>query len=137
MEENKQTQLDAFLQKQLQEIPRETPSVNFTANIMNRIEQQESARISSYKPLISKPVWFVIAAAILTIIIVPLKNAKETWFDKISFDLSFLSELNVSGLFEGFTVPATAFYGLVLFTVMIFAQVLYVKGFFRPRASVL
>lgn len=137
MEENKHTQLDAFLKKQIQEIPRDTPSADFTANLMNVIEAQESAVIKPYKPLISKPMWFVIAAAIIAVIIVPLKDIQGNWFEKVSFDVSFLNKLSISGVFDGLSLPTTAIYGMTLFTLMIFAQAFYTKGFFKPKASIL
>jgi hypothetical protein len=137
MEENKHTQLDAFVKKQIKKIPRETPSFDFTSQVMKAIEQQETVTIPPYKPLISKPMWFVIASLVAAIIIIPLRKMESSWFDKISLDVSFLDQISITGFFEGLSVPTTAFYGLVLFTLMIFAQVLYVKGFFRPKISVL
>ena len=138
MEENNNKQIDAFLKKQFKEIPLESPSKDFTANIMDNIVAYESVTITPYKPLISKKMWFVVAAAVIAIIIVPLQNnLEESWFSKVSLDLSFLEKVSISGAFDGLSIPTTAFYGMLLFTLMIFAQVFYVKGFFKPRTSIL
>ena len=56
MEENKNTQLDAFLKKQIQEIPLETPSQNFTSNIMDVLHDETAYSRIQYKPLISKKI---------------------------------------------------------------------------------
>ena len=135
MEENKQTQIDAFLKKQLQDIPLERPSQNFTSNIMDAIQQEESTATIKYKPLISKKVWFLVAAAIAAIFFIPFQKKEGGLLEKVSLDFSFLDELNVSGLFSGLSVSTTVFYGLLLFAVMMLIQVVYLKGYFAKRIA--
>jgi len=135
MEENKQTQIDAFLKKQLQDIPLERPSQNFTSNIMDAIQQEESTATIKYKPLISKKVWFLVAAAIAAIFFIPFQKKEGGLLEKVSLDFSFLDELNVSGLFSGLSVSTTVFYGLLLFAVMMLIQVVYLKGYFAKRIT--
>lgn len=135
MEENKQTQLDAFLKKQLQEIPLESPSQNFTSNIMDVIQQEQSAVIK-YKPLISKKIWFVVAAAIVAVFFfIPFEKKEGGLLEKVSFDFSFLDQVNISGLFSGLSVSTTTFYALLFFAIMILIQVVYLKGYFARRIA--
>jgi hypothetical protein len=133
MEENKDTQIDAFLKKQLQDLPLESPSQNFTANIMDVIQQEESAASIQYKPLISKKIWFLVAAAITAIFFIPFQKTEGSLLEKVSFDFSFLDQVKVSELFSGLSVSTTVFYGLLLFAVMMFVQVVYLKGYFAKR----
>jgi hypothetical protein len=134
MEENKNTQLDAFLKKQIQDIPLESPSTKFTSNIMDVIQQEESAVVIKYKPLISKKIWFAVAAAVAAIFFfIPLQKKEGGLLEKVSFDFSFLDQVNVSGLFSGLSVSTTAFYGLLFFAIMILIQVVYLKGYFAKR----
>lgn len=136
MEENRNTQLDAFLKKQLQEIPLESPSQNFTANIMDVIQQEESAVVIKYKPLISKKIWFVVAAAVVAIFFfIPFQKKEGGLLEKVSLDFSFMDQINFSGAFSGLSVSTIAFYGLLFFAVMIFIQVVYLKGYFAKRIA--
>ena len=61
MEDNKNKQMDAFLKKQIQELPLESPSKDFTSNIMS-VLNKETSKTTQYVPLISKKVWIGIAA---------------------------------------------------------------------------
>lgn len=135
MEENKNKHIDAFLQKQLQDLPLESPSKRFTSNIMDAIQQEESAVSVKYKPLISKKIWFFIIPAVVAIFFIPFQKEEGGMLEKVSFDFSFLDDINLSGLFSGFSVSTTVFYGLLFFAVMIFVQVVYLKGYFARRIS--
>lgn len=131
MEENKNKQLDAFLKKQIQEIPLDTPSQNFTSNIMDVLNKEAITQIQ-YKPLISKKIWFAVAAVILAVILIPFQKQEGGLLEKVSLDFSFLDKLNFS-VFEGLAVSNTAFYGLLFFAIMISVQVVYLKGYMDKK----
>ena len=135
MEENKQQQIDAFLQKHIQDIPLESPSRDFTSHIMNAIQQEEASSVIKYKPLISKKVWFLVAAAVAAIFFIPFQKEKGGWLEEVSFDISFMEKINLSELFSGLSVSTTVFYGLLLFAIMILVQVIYLKGYFDKRIA--
>jgi hypothetical protein len=135
MEENKNTQVDAFLKRQIQELPLETPSKNFTSNIMNVLNDEKVYTTIQYKPLISKKIWFVAAAAIIAIFLIPFQKREGGLLEKVSIDLSFADKISFSGLLEGLTVSNTAFYGLLFFAIMVFIQVVYLKGQFDKKMA--
>jgi hypothetical protein len=135
MEENKQKHIDAFLQKQIQDLPLESPSKDFTSNIMHTIQQEESSVVLTYKPLISKKVWFLVAAAIAAIFFIPFQKKEGGWLEKVSFDFSFIEEINLSEWLSGLSVSTTVFYGLLFFAIMILVQVIYLKGYFDKRIA--
>lgn len=135
MEENKNTQVNAFLKRQIQELPLETPSKNFTSNIMNVLNDEKVYTTIQYKPLISKKIWFVAAAAIIAIFLIPFQKREGGLLEKVSIDLSFADKISFSGLLEGLTVSNTAFYGLLFFAIMVFIQVVYLKGQFDKKMA--
>ncbi len=135
MEENKNTQIDSFLKNHLQEIPLDRPSKDFTANIMASIAKEKSISIA-YTPLISKKVWILIAACIVAVFFIPFQKEGSSILEKIPLDFSFIEKIpqfNISGLFDGLTMSSSTFYGLLLFSVMVIAQVFYLKGYFQRR----
>lgn len=133
MEENKNTQIDAFLKKQIQEMPLESPSKDFTSNLMSVLEE-ETSRSTQYVPLISKKIWIGIAALIAAIFFIPFREQKGSLLDKVPLDLSFLDSIKMPTL-EGFTISSVALYAIFFFTLMIFAQIFYIKGYFNKRES--
>lgn len=138
MEDKNDKQIDAFLKNQIQEMPLESPSKDFTMNIMSVLEKETSKSIE-YSPLISKKVWMgiatLIAASVLILIFIPFQNQGESILDKVSLDFSFLENVSLSGVFDGLSISSTTFYGILLFSVMIFVQIFYIKGYFSKRTS--
>jgi len=134
MEENKKSQLDAFLKKQIQELPLESPSKDFTLGIMDVLSEEEST-ITKYVPLISKKVWFLIVAAVVAIFFIPFQKTEGGLLEKISIDFSFLNKISFSGLTDALSVSNTAFYGILLFSIMVFVQIVYLKGYFNRKLS--
>ncbi|MFD2566185.1 hypothetical protein [Pseudotenacibaculum haliotis] len=133
MEENKNTQIDAFLKKQIQEMPLESPSKDFTSNLMSVLEE-ETSQSTQYVPLISKKIWIGIAALIAAIFFIPFQEQEGSLMDKVPLDLSFLDSIKMPTL-EGFTISSVALYAIFFFTLMIFAQIFYIKGYFNKRES--
>lgn len=133
MEENKNQQIDAFLKKQLQEIPLESPSKNFTSNIMDVLQEKESSIATLYKPLISKKVWIFVAAAIVAVFFIPFQKTEDSLLNKVSLDFSFLEKINLSGIFDGISISSTSAYVAFFFTIMIFIQVVFLKNHFNKR----
>lgn len=135
MEENKNKQIDAFLKKQLQEIPLDSPSKDFTSRIMDVIDQEESTVTTVYKPLISKRVWIFVAATIAAIFFIPFQETEGSLFNKLSLDLSIIGNLNPSGLLDGVSVSSTVFYGFVFFAIMVVIQVVFLKDYFNKKMT--
>lgn len=135
MEENKNKQLDAFLKKQIKELPLESPSKNFTATIMSKLQTESAFSHIQYKPLISKKIWFAVAAIVVAVLLIPFQKKEGGLLEKVSIDFSFLDKVSFSGLLDGLSVSTTAFYGLLFFAIMIFVQVVYLKGYFDRKIT--
>ncbi len=136
MGENKHIEeIDAFAKKYIKEIPVESPSTNFTANLMGTISQLQTERKIEYKPLISKKGWFVVIAAVIAIIVMPFKNSEEGLFTLPELNLSFIEKLNFSGVFESVSISTPILYLVILFSVLIFIQIFYLKGYFEKQIN--
>lgn len=135
MEENKNKKIDAFFKKQFQDIPLESPSKDFTSNIMDMIQQEEVSTTAAYKPLISKKVWILVAAAFTAVFFIPFQKTEGSLLSEVSFDLSFLQNISFSNVFDGISVSSTVFYGFLFFGIMLLIQVLFLKDHFNKRIT--
>ena len=133
MEENKK--LDAFLKKQIQEMPLESPSKNFTSNIMDILNDEKVPVKIQYKPLISKKIWLAVVAVIVAVMFIPFQKQEGGLLEKVTIDFSFLEKVSFSGLLDGVNVSTTAFYGLLFFAVMILIQITYLKQYVNRKLA--
>jgi hypothetical protein len=137
MGENKHIkEIDAFAKKYIKEIPAETPSIDFTSNLMGKINELKVVNAKmTYKPLISKKSWFVILAAVIGIVIIPFKSSEEGLFTLPEINFSFLENINFSGLLESVQVSNTTLYLAITFSALVFVQIFYLKGVFEKRIN--
>ena len=138
MGENKHIEeLDAFAKKYIKEVKVESPSVDFTANIMSTITNLAPIKNTLvYKPLISKKGWFIVFAAVVAVFLIPFRSSEEGWFSLPEMNFSFLEKLNFSGLFENVSVSNTTLYIAITFSALVFIQIFYLKGIFEKQINV-
>jgi len=136
MGENKHIEeLDAFAKKYVKEIPTESPSADFTANLMHSITQLEIEKPIVYKPLISKKGWFLVIAAVISVVLIPFKSTEDGLFTLPEMSFSFLEKFSFSGVIESVQVSNTTLYLVILFSVLVFIQIFYLKGYFEKRIN--
>ena len=133
MKENTEQHLDELTRKMMNSTELESPSSNFTENIMAHIETIEIAPTPS-KPLISKGVWIVIGIIVTALILFSFFGNVESmgWFDEIGYNNIFENNL-LSEAFSGITISNTVLYSAVLFGVFILIQVSMLKNYFNKR----
>lgn len=112
----------------------EQAPINFTDKVMSKVEAISKSKTIVYKPLISKPVWFIIIGSFIALvgyIILNKPSSNNTWLNR--FDLSNVS-LNV---FENISVnfSSTLMYAVVLLAIMVSIQVPLLKHYFNKRMS--
>jgi hypothetical protein len=137
MGENKHIEeIDAFAKKYLKEIPTETPSLDFTANLLHKIGQLEPVKKAIvFQPLISKKVWVALGIILLISILLVLNTGNVSGLKFPSYDLSTISfpELTFGNLFSSIQISNSVLYLGLFFTCMFFIQIFYLKGVFEKR----
>lgn len=127
MEENKE--LDDFVRKSIQEVGLEEPSLDFTNLVMSKINSvTERSAVFEYKPLLSKPAWFVILSIVAAIFIYvilgqPEQESTWLWFSKVNRLTSF----NVIGSMPNIEVSSTFLYGVLAVTFFVWIQIFLLK----------
>lgn len=134
MGENKNIKnLDAFTKKYIKEIEIESPSVNFTANLMDVLLQKENVEVYKATPLISTKIWYLLIGIITASILYVSKGTSLKPIKIPELNLGFLSEVQMPNLFEGLTVSNTMLYACFFFTLMFFGQVYMLKNHFTKE----
>ncbi|MEY8868247.1 hypothetical protein AB9K24_01975 [Meridianimaribacter flavus] len=138
MKENENKYVEAFTDKVLKDTKLESPSFDFTDAVMSQVEAIQYSKATRYKPLISKPVWAVIAIGFLSFVAYLLfqKNTTSSseWFTNIDFSLVFDNAL--TKLFSNLQFSNIFVYAMLLFAIMLCVQISWLKNYFDKRLSV-
>lgn len=137
MNDNIDKHIENLVDKTMKKVSLESPSFDFTNTVMAQVNALGQSSVTTYKPLISKPMWFAIFAiglAIVLYIIFGMNTTEIGWLNSV--DLSVLTNNKFSNALSGFKVSKTVMYGIVLFGIMLFIQVPILKHYFDKRIAV-
>ncbi len=130
--EHDNEKLDAMLERLMRDEALESPSVNFTDKVMDKVYGIESSTVTVYKPLISKRVWLLIALSFVVLVAFVMLNNGST-------DSQWLSSLELPRpeftLFDNinFQLSGTFKYAVLFLAVMIGVQMTVIKSYFGRR----
>ncbi len=137
MNNNVDKQIEKLIDKTMKHTELESPSFNFTNAVMSQVHALEQSAVTTYKPLISKPMWFAIFAVGLAIVLYIVLGTSTTETSWLSFiDLSVLTNNKFSIALPEFTISKTVMYAVVLFGLMLFIQIPILKNYFDKRIAV-
>ena len=134
MKEHTEQHLDKLAKKVMQLSSLESPSLDFTAKIMAKVEASATSSITVYKPLISKSGWLIISILViggLTYGIFGSGLEGLGWFDNI--DYSIISNNKVTEAISGITFSKTLMYAIGLCGLVFFIQIPMMKHYFDKR----
>ena len=129
---NLQKEIDAFASKYIKEIEIESPSLNFTATLMKKIEVKHK-KVLNQKPLISKKGWFGIFLVIFIVLLFSSKTKENSVFEWLKLDFSFIPSLKINQIFETLSISNTTMIAFLLFGGMLLCQLFYLKNYFDKR----
>ncbi|TDE30612.1 MULTISPECIES: hypothetical protein [Flavobacterium] len=135
MNENKQ--MDNLSRKVIRKASLESPSFDFTTQIMAQLTVLKQSETTIYKPLISKKGWFVIFggfAALVVYAIIGEQPQIPEWFDTVGF--STLLNNKILGIFSRLTFSKTLQYALFSLSIMVLIQVYLFKRYLYKRFEV-
>lgn len=136
MKSNVDNHIERLTDKVLKDVPLESPSEEFTAHIMSKVEAIVLSPEVVYKPLISKPMWFIIIAGIIGLVTFSVFNSPTEEGLLSTVDLSFLTNNKVSIAVTSVTFSKTILYAAVLFALMFGIQIPVLRGYFDRRLEV-
>ncbi|MEC7262435.1 MAG: hypothetical protein VXW38_01770 [Bacteroidota bacterium] len=128
MDKHEEKKLEEFVDRLMADAPLESPSVDFTKNLMQRIEVQTQNEAFQYKPIMSRPVLvglFVAFSVLMVYVISQYGLGDETgWFDKLTWEPNFKP---LWGWLENYTSSKVLVYAVLLFGFLFFVQVPWLK----------
>ncbi|MGI9549595.1 MAG: hypothetical protein ACR2MT_00235 [Aurantibacter sp.] len=133
MDNEMDKRLDELTGKLLKDFSGETPSFDFTTQLMARVEGLSRSRITRYKPLISKKLWLiliVLIAGIFSYLIFGNVQLEDTWASSKLLDL--LPEMSSFKL-PDYQISNVLLYGVLGFTFFVGVQTLVLKRHFDKR----
>ncbi len=127
MEKNKEKQFDAFLKKAIKEVELDAPSLNFTEDLLEKLEISQVKKSSTaYKPLISKTIWVIIGALILIALggaFIGDFESTLNWWPSMNLNTNY-----VFGGFLSIVISSTYLYGFVGLAFFLFVQIYFIKN---------
>jgi len=134
MEKNKDKELDIFIKRIVKEIGSEEPSIDFTDSVLSKIRSVDEKSTVVYQPLISKSTWWILAAAVTTVLLYAFfgnPDIENNWFG--IFRLKELSAFNLFGKIPDLSVSDTFVYGFLVLALFTGVQVFLLKQHFDKR----
>ncbi|MCK7590013.1 hypothetical protein M0G43_05450 [Subsaxibacter sp. CAU 1640] len=134
MKENVDKHIEQLVGKVMKKSTLESPSLDFTANVMSQLESSKQSLTTVYKPLITKRVWALIAVVFISFLVYTVfVNKPETsdWFNRINFNEMNLDK--ISNVFSQIKAPKTAAYIVGVFAMMLLVQLTFLKNYFDKR----
>ena len=104
------------------------PSHDFTSSVMQQIEALEQSKVTIYKPLISKPVWYAIGfgmVALIGFLLFGNTTVENTWLPEMNYNLSYK--------FPEIEFSSTMMYAMVFLVLMLGIQIPLLKNYFDKR----
>jgi hypothetical protein len=135
MKANEDKHLEKLAGKLMKETSLEKPSSEFTSKVMFGVLAADTRTATAYKPLISKPFWFIIFGTVAMLMVYLFINADTQaggWFD--SLGLSVIDNKILKGL-SAFKFSEITLFSVALLIVMLFVQFAFLKKYFDKRFS--
>lgn len=138
MKENEDKSIEKLITKVMQTSTLETPSFDFTTQVMNQVNALNTNKVITYQPLISKKAWAIIFGCFVAFMIyIFMTTSPETTSWMNTLDFSVLFENNTSKLLSRVLFSKTTTYILVISTVMLLVQLPMLKNYFDKRLKLL
>lgn len=133
MQEKTEQHLDKLVKKAIQLPPLQSPSVEFTASVMDQIKELPMAKSFVYKPLISIYGWIAIATCFIGLFVfVGFGNVSSmSLLEYVDYAVLFDNEI-ISAL-SNITKSKTVMYAVGFFGLLFLVQIPLMKHYLNKR----
>lgn len=112
----------------------ETPSLDFTETVMSKVEALSNSKVTVYKPLIPKYIWWLMASGFIALVAYVLfKQPSDTASLSERYNIPDVPLNILEGL--SFEFSSTLMYAMVLLAIMVSIQIPLLKQYFNNRLS--
>ncbi|WP_426483341.1 hypothetical protein [Flavobacterium sp. 2] len=121
--------LENLIERMMAENTLQSPSADFTSNLMSQILVAEKAKIKPYKPLISISTWIFIGIALILLVIYNMFFAGAE--NNLEIGKSYTDK--ISAIVSGIHISKTLLYSILIVPFMILIQVGVLKNYFDKK----
>jgi hypothetical protein len=134
MKANEDKQLEKLVDRMMKDRVLETPSIDFTSQVMSQVLATQKSEITTYKPLISTPVFILIFSSLTFLIAYVLLNGNSSSATRfLNLNFTVLANLNPT---RNFHFSEITTYSVVLTTIMLCIQIPLLKNYFDSRYNI-
>ena len=129
MDKHTEQHLDNLAKKVIKDVSIETPTSDFTANVMAQIKSVSIESSIAYKPLISKYIWFAIIGVLvaLSFYVMTTSGNNESWLSTLEFDL--FKNINISESLSEISISKSVVYAIGFLGLMLLIQIPMLKNY--------
>jgi len=134
MKANSDKHIEKLIDKIMADISLDTPSSNFTSNVMTQVETLVNQSAIKYQPLISKRSWILVLISVMALITYFVFGASlesSGWFSGIDFTLESSNKL--TNIMSSLKLSKTSYYAVIMLSVMLIIQIPVLKYYFDKR----
>ncbi|WP_338731103.1 hypothetical protein [Mangrovimonas cancribranchiae] len=132
MKDQTDKQVTQFIDNIFENSSLESPSLEFSTQVMSKIHAINNTKVTTYKPLISRSVWIAIAVVFVGFLAAILVNVTFTQASWLTFlDFSIVSRLG--NIFPSTQLPTSLVYAILFFGIMLLVQLTWLKRYFNKR----
>ncbi|MRX69616.1 hypothetical protein SAMN06265349_102166 [Flavobacterium resistens] len=121
--------LENLIERMMAENTLQSPSADFTSNLMSQILVAEKAKIKPYKPLISISTWIFIGIALILLVIYNMFFAGAE--NNLEIGKSYTDK--ISAIVSGIHISKTLLYSILIVPFMVLIQVGVLKNYFDKK----
>ena len=133
MKEHSEPHFDELAKKAMKAASVQSPSVDFTANLMKQIEPIKIGTSTVYRPLISNYGWLAIIAVLIGVSAYMMFGNVEGSALLETIDYSVISNNKVTDVLTGIKFSKTFMYAIGLFGLVFFVQIPLMKHLMNKR----
>lgn len=134
-DEDIERELDKLTAKIVKEKTLDGPSLDFTSKVMERIEVAYSKRSIAYVPLISGRTWGVLGFGLFCVVIflISMQDSDQVnrWY--YNFEWPQFQLPHILDSLPVIPISDTLVYGVLVFTLFLYVQILFLKKYFDGR----
>ncbi len=126
--------IEDIIDKLMRDDSLEQAPLNFTDNVMSKVEKLNASTVTVYKPLIPKYIWWLIATGFLGLVVYLFFNdSSNTSSLSERYNLPEISLQSLEGL--SFELSSTLMYATLLLALMVSVQIPLLKHYFNKRLT--
>ncbi|MBT8310207.1 MAG: hypothetical protein HKO72_01890, partial [Flavobacteriaceae bacterium] len=118
MNDKANNQIEKLADRLMKESSLESPSMDFTSQVMAKVDALAKSDVTAYRPLISKRVWTIVAIVMIASVVYLMFNGANEESILASVDLSVLSENKLTNAFSGLNFSRTIAYAVGILALM-------------------